>query len=99
MYKHNTYELYYKGHKYVMNLYDSLEAYGGYFSFEPYHKDRYIFCNIKSVYIDDIPIKEMEFTFDVETMKMIELFSVERIVSKKMFMLGYRRNNLETNHN
>lgn len=81
LYKNNTYELYYKGHKYIMNLYESPEI-CGYVAGPKYDLERHIFCIITLVNIHNLAVKELDFTFDVESMKFLELFKINRTINK-----------------
>lgn len=81
LYKNNTYELYYKGHKYIMNLYESPER-CGYVAGPKYDLERHIFCIITLVNIHNLAVKELDFTFDVESMKFLELFEINRTINK-----------------
>ena len=81
LYTNNTYELYYKGHKYVMKLFEKPEICGLYPE-EEYDIEKHIFCSIDLVNIDDITVRCMQFTFDVENMKFLELFYIMRSVYK-----------------
>lgn len=79
LYKNNTYELYYKGHKYIMNLYESPEI-CGYAAGPEYDLERHIFCSITLVNINDLVVKELYFTFDVESMKFLEVYEIIRTI-------------------
>lgn len=72
--KHNTYYIHYKTHDYEIKFYDNLSIWTPI----EYNKETDMFCIIRSLNARSEVIYEMEFTFNIETMKFIELHDLSR---------------------
>ncbi len=79
--EHNTYYIHYQKHDYQIKFYDCPER-CNYASYGYNHKTD-MFCNIQLINAKNEKVYDMDFTFNVETMKFLDLYCLQSVHERK----------------